>query len=330
MIALLLMLWQAPPPDVSAERIVISNATATTGTVTVVRPNAADEIAMLGTWTTAAGRLTFTPRFPFEPGTEYRVVLADSTFTFSLPKPADAPGTLVQIFPTAKALPANALRFYLHFDRPMKQGQGHAHFELLDAKGVAVANPFLPIDEELWSDDDKRLTLYFDPGRVKQELTPRREQGPILVTGNEYTLVVRKAMRTATGQPLTADVRKSFTVVAPYETALDPAKWPITIAKNSVEVTFDRILDHALALRCLTIQNANGDAIPGTPTTDRDDTVWRFAPKQPCPAGRYRLVIHGVLEDICGNRIGTPFDAPLGEIGARHQKPPTKIEFSIP
>jgi hypothetical protein len=335
-IAVLLMLVIAPPPpDITAERVVISNSTATTGTVSIASDTPADEVAMLGTWTARDGRLTFTPRFPFEPGLAYRMTVTGSPpLTFIVEKPVDLPASLERIHPTANVLPANTLRFYLHFDRPMKLGQGTTHFELLDDHGVAVANPFLPIDEELWSDDGKRLTLLFDPGRVKKDLVPRLEQGAVLTEGRAYTLVVRKAMRTATGQPLKADVRKAFKATVAIETALDPATWAMTVpaagSQTAIELQADRALDHALLLRCLTIEDATGTPLRGTPTTANDDTVWRWTPERPWPAGRHRLVILGVLEDTCGNRIGTPFNAPLGEIGARRQKPPTVREFVIP
>ena len=38
--------------------------------------------------------------------------------------------------------------------------------------GQAVADPFLELDEELWSTDGRRFTLLFDPGRIKRGLKP--------------------------------------------------------------------------------------------------------------------------------------------------------------
>jgi hypothetical protein len=39
-----------------------------------------------------------------------------------------------------------------------------------------------------------------------------------------------------------------------------------------------------------------------------DEKEWRFTPRQPCPAGRYDLVVLSILEDGMGNRIVRPFD----------------------
>ena len=39
-------------------------------------------------------------------------------------------------------------------------------------------DPFLELEQELWSGDGRRFTLLFDPGRIKRGLKPREEQGP--------------------------------------------------------------------------------------------------------------------------------------------------------
>ena len=36
--------------------------------------------------------------------------------------------------------------------------------------GTVISRPFVELDEELWSDDGLRLTLIFDPGRVKAHI----------------------------------------------------------------------------------------------------------------------------------------------------------------
>ena len=57
----------------------------------------------------------------------------------------------IRISPQAKVLPANTLRFYIHFPRP-----GEAHFDrdqlwLLNEEEQVVRDPFLVLSQELWS-----------------------------------------------------------------------------------------------------------------------------------------------------------------------------------
>ena len=48
----------------------------------------------------------------------------------------------VRIYPTAETLPANHLKFYLHFSEPMRQGVFLEHCRLLDDEGRPVPEPF--------------------------------------------------------------------------------------------------------------------------------------------------------------------------------------------
>ena len=85
-------------------------------------------------------------------------------------------------------LPANTLRFYIHFPRPAE-----AHFErdqlcLLDDKEQVVRDPFLVLSQELWSPDGRRLTVLMEPGRIKRGLGADPTHEPALVVGRTYSL----------------------------------------------------------------------------------------------------------------------------------------------
>ena len=75
------------------------------------------------------------------------------------------------------------LRFYLEFDRPMPRGDVYKYVRLLNEKGDKVPLPFLEIDDELWNADQTRLTLLIDPGRIKKEVKPRIDLGPVFEAG---------------------------------------------------------------------------------------------------------------------------------------------------
>jgi hypothetical protein len=40
----------------------------------------------------------------------------------------------------------------------------------------------------------------------------------------------------------------------------------------------------------------------------KEETEWRWTPRQPWPAGDYQLVVDTALEDLAGNHIGQAFD----------------------
>jgi hypothetical protein len=286
--------------------------------------------AMLGNWTAAETRLVFTPRFPLLPDTALRVTIdppllvdpaigKSSPLVFELrtPKRDLTPVTKVEhIYPTRKVLPENQLRFYIHFSKPMRQGEAYEHVKLLDANGKELNDVFLELGEELWDPTTTRFTLLFHPGRVKKELKPREEMGPVLEAGKNYALVVSGKWHDAEGRPLLEkEYRKAFTAGPADETPVDPKRWklqaPATGTTDALQVRFDEPLDHALLHRVIWIEDAGGRKVSGTIKVGDEETLWSFAPAHPWAAGKYKLVAETILEDLAANRIGRPFEVDL-------------------
>jgi hypothetical protein len=126
-----------------------------------------------------------------------------------------SPEVQIRISPQARVLPANTLRFYLHFPR-----SGEAHFDrdhlwLLNEEQQAVRDPFLVLPQELWSVDGHRLTLLMEPGRIKRGLAADPSHEPALVVGRTYSLAV-----TAPGQT----ARHTFRVSDPVPEAVDETR----------------------------------------------------------------------------------------------------------
>src|SRR5205823_2999362 len=129
----------------------------------------------------------FTPQFALRPGTKYqahsfyqaRLPIASPAarkLDFKIPARTPAePTRVTAIYPSASTLPENQLRFYIHFSAPMAAGHAYEHVKLLKANGEVVSRAFLEIGEELWDGSGQRLTLLFDPGRVKKGLSPRAQ-----------------------------------------------------------------------------------------------------------------------------------------------------------
>ncbi len=287
------------------------------------------ELAMLGTWKVEGRKLVFVPRFPLVPGLAYRAVLNPAnlpafpatkaepiTKTIQLPKPPRGPATVIeQVYPTAEVVPENLLKLYVHFSAPMSRGDIYRHIHLLDANGKEVAYPFLEIAEELWTGDSRRVTVFFDPGRIKRGLRPREEDGPILEEGKKFTLVIDADWRDGKGEPLKESFRRTFKVVAPDDAQPDMAKWTIATpkawTKDAMTVTFPESLDHALLQRLLWIEDASGKRVAGKVATGPQEKTWSWTPASPWAGGEYRLMADKRLEDLGGNSLGKPFELDL-------------------
>ncbi|HEX7379319.1 MAG TPA: hypothetical protein VF278_19510 [Pirellulales bacterium] len=284
---------------------------------TIAETASANRPALAGEYTKLPDGLRFTPRFPLEPGMRYRAVYKGAGGTlekqFAVAPRADTPPARVRaIYPSAKILPQNQLKFYVHFTAPMSRGDAYRHFALLDASGAAVDLPFLELSEELWNPAGDRLTLLLDPARVKRDLKPRNESGPVLEIGKRYSLVVGRDFRDAQGRPLNAEFRKDFAVAAPDETCPRPAAWrlsaPTAGTRQPLVVRFGEPLDHALLARWIWVEDAAGQEVLGNGSSGDEESSWNFLPKEPWPPGQYKLKTDKRLEDLAGNSIARKFE----------------------
>src|SRR4051794_2644875 len=184
--------------------------------VHVDSPDDPDLPPLAGSYAMEAGELVFTPRYALQPGLSYRATFElpghdKIVERFTIPKLEAARKTAVdRIYPSASVLPENTLKFYIHFSAPMSRGEAYRHIYLLNENGERILEPFLELAQELWDQDGRRLTLYFDPGRIKSGLLPRKQTGPPIREGKTYTLVVDQEWRDAHGQSLKEGFRKTF------------------------------------------------------------------------------------------------------------------------
>src|SRR5215469_12248697 len=108
----------------------------------------------------------------------------------------------------------------------MSQGEAGRRMRLLDEKGKEVPEVFLP-GEELWDPQYRRLTMTFDPGRIKRGLTSNVAMGPPIVEGRRYTLAIDAAWPDAHGAPMVEPFRKSFRGGPAERLRPDPKQWRI-------------------------------------------------------------------------------------------------------
>lgn len=303
----------------------------------------ADRPALAGSYTLTDGGVRFEPLYPLAAGHEYLAELRLSAdrppvVQARLKIPAPDPGPrvrVVAVYPSAVVLPENTLRFYIHFSGEMSRGDVYRHFRLLREDGQEVPHPFLELDEELWSRDGQRLTLLFHPGRVKRELVPREEEGPILEAGQRYTLVICGDWTDVHGRPLAAEYRKTFLAAPAEESPVDPQQWKLQVpragSRQPLLVRLPRPLDRALLERLVWLETGAGQRLDLTATVGGGERLLTFTPLKPWRAGNYRLVVDTRLEDMCGNRVGRPFEVDLwGPITREIRTETVVLPFTIP
>jgi hypothetical protein len=295
------------------------------------------DVPLLGEYSRRDGELVFEPQFPLRPGLEYRAVFegrVERTFAVPAP-PAGAPTVVRQVHPSRATLPENLLKFYLHFSAPMSRGEAYRRVHLVEASGREVELPFLELGEELWDPTGTRLTLFFDPGRIKRGLKPREEAGPALEEGKSYTLVVDREWRDATGQPLGQGYRKAFRAGPPDDVQPDPKKWkiqpPRAGTREPLAADLDEPLDAALLARSLVVRDAAGKVVSGRVEIDREETRWRFYPDGAWARGPHTLEADLILEDLAGNSIGRPFEVDaVRPVERRPTSGVSRLAFTVP
>ena len=281
---------------------------------------------LLGSYAVESGSLVFHPRFPLEPGVRYRAVFrapggAPLERIFHGPAKDTTRSTRVdRVYPSGGLVPGNLLRLYVYFSAPMTQGEAGRRMHLLDEQGKELPEVFLP-GEELWDPRFQRLTMTFDPGRIKRGLTSNTSMGPPLVEGRRYTLVIDRDWPDARDVPMVEAFRKSFRAGPAQRTPPDPAQWRLaspragTVAPLAVD--FPQPMNYVLLERMLQVSDGRG-AVNGTATVERAETRWLFTPREAWKPGDYCLVIDTAIEDLAGNSIGRPFDIDVFERVTEH------------
>jgi hypothetical protein len=278
---------------------------------------ARDVPPMLGTYAVEQGSLVFHPRYPVAPGVQYRAVFHPPGGGTAVERMLDGPPLnrtpmtrVERVYPTADVLPSNTLRLYIYFSAPMSRGEAGARVHLLDQSGKELRDIFLP-GEELWDPDNRRLTMTFDPGRIKRGLTSNETIGPPIADGKRYTLVVDSHFRDARGVPLVEDFRKTFRGGPAVRVAPDPKDWrvtpPVAGTSGALVVDFHRPMNYTLLQRTLSVAGPNG-RVAGTVSVGRAEAEWRFTPQGAWAPGAYKLIVDTSLEDLAGNKIDQPFD----------------------
>jgi len=273
--------------------------------------------AILGDFAYANNAIQFQPLLPFQQGATYFVVFQKESITrISIPQAKSDPPSVKAIYPSADTLPANLLKFYFHFDRPMSAGRTYDHVTLIKNGTDTLFMPFVQLQPELWNYDKTRLTLWLDPGRIKRDLNPNRQYGAVLHSGNQYEMIIDGEWEDQNGQPFGKSHSKLFFVNMEDRVKPNVAGWKILPPENGttrpLRIHFDEPMDHALASGSIEVYYDN-EAIQGTVKLEQQEQVWLFTPGNPWKNGTYHLRIDAKLEDQAGNNLNRLFDVDLAD-----------------
>jgi hypothetical protein len=231
------------------------------------------------------------------------------------------------VHPSAEIVPENLLRVYIEFSAPMGNRGGPEFVKLVELSGPegkterVDPDAFLPVEADFWSPDHTRYTLFFDPGRVKDDILPNRTSGRPLRAGRRYAIDIARSWTDANGLPLATKYRHIFRAGRAVDDAIKPSEWRIEVpaadTRQPLAVRFPQPLDHGIIVRALSIETGERRAIDGAITLDAHDAVWMFTPVAPWQGGEYNLVAQSFLEDPQGNQIGRAFEASADEPTSR-------------
>ena len=145
----------------------------------------------------------------------------------------------------------------------MRRGNVYDSIHLLDESGSLVDMPFVEVDPPLWDSSARRLTLIFEPGRIKRGLRQHEEQGLPLSANGTFTLAINSQMRDATGRTLMASYEKAFRVLASDRRSSRVEDWairaPSARTQDALTVTLDEPMDHALLHSMIDVYSQNSD-----------------------------------------------------------------------
>ena len=220
------------------------------------------------------------------------------------------------------------MKLYLDFSEPMGQGVFLKHLTLQRRNDQEVAGAFR--ETELWSPDGKRLTVMLHPGRQKTGVNLNVDEGPVLVAGEHYRLVVSGQWRSTSGVPMGKESVFDLEPIAADHEQPDPVRWQIHPPKaettDPLVVITNELFEPQIFQRALQVPGIPGKA--EAKVIDLKRLEWRFTPEKPWKPAKHQITVDPELEDLAGNTTQKPFEV---DLSAEPPKPnPSTLTFQIP
>ncbi len=252
----------------------------------------------------------FNPIIPLTPGLSY--IIKHKSQILQVVKIPDYtmtdPPKLLHIYPSTDTVPENLLKMYLEFSQPMSYQASLENIYLLE-EGDTVQS-FLNLQNELWNKDHTLLTLWLDPGRIKRELVPNREQGNPLIKNKNYQLIITSNWKDANGLSLGQNYVKQFFVADRDEHSPNPTHWTIdySTSQQTLSIQFHEKLDFALLKESFEFFDIDSNSLEGDIAISNHESTLQFTPVTPLKYGDYMVKTDAILEDLAGNNLNRLFD----------------------
>ncbi|HYF29527.1 MAG TPA: hypothetical protein VD993_00260 [Chitinophagaceae bacterium] len=272
------------------------------------------QLDMLGEYTVSEDSVVFKPMMALTHGLTYELVWRGQPLAqIEMPKVGNFANPEVNfIYPSGDSLPENLLKLYVHFTKPMQEGQAMKYITVVRNRKDTISSVFLDLDPELWNKERTTLTVWVDPGRIKRELQPNKALGPPLQNGNHYEVLIQPGWTDAEGTAIVKPFRKEFVAVKRDEASPDPGKWTIFTPKpgtrTPVIIELHEPLDHEVMIHAIAIADSKGNVLKGTIATLKGERALYFLKDQPWASGKYTLLVEPRLEDLAGNNLERVFD----------------------
>ncbi|MEH6535022.1 MAG: Ig-like domain-containing protein [Psychroserpens sp.] len=301
-------------------------------------PSNPDISKIIGIFECVDSQFFFKSKYGFSTGASYTVFIKSNStveqrFIVKVPEIKLKPSTYIKnVYPTSSKLPMNQLKFYIEFSAPMRLGDAFEHVRLYKLpEGKLESEAFLVTAEELWNPDNTRVTIFFDPGRIKRGVQPNLQLGLPLVEGNTYKLVIDKGWLDINDVKLIKGFEKTFDVISVDRQSPNPKKWkidfPNTKNKSSLKIDFNEAMDFGLLHSAIGIVDETNTNVEGVVRLSESENKWMFTPKKQWTKGKYKMIINAWLEDLAGNNLNRKFDVNLN---SENDKPKNIKEVIIP
>lgn len=288
-----------------------------------------------GTYDIGDSTISFVPAFPFARGVDYEATffagelalnpnevylpqMSSSTLElkFRIDAPRSEPPAVVAIFPTANELPENLLRFHIKFSSPMTRGEVIKRVHLVDEQGKEVQKALLELDEELWDEEMRLVTVLLDPGRIKRGLRANVEMKAPLIAGRKYSLVIDEGWKSSDGVATDRRVVKTFRCHTADRTKPVISNWRVVAPSNAIAplvIEMSEYYDVVLARQAIVVKDALGNNVAGKLSVSGDGSVLSFAADRPWSNENYTVLVNPKLEDVAGNNTERLFDTDITE-----------------
>jgi hypothetical protein len=215
------------------------------------------------------------------------------------------------VFPTGDDLPENLLRFHIEFSSPMTRGDVYKRVRLLDENDKEVEKALLVVDEELWDEGMKSLTVLLDPGRIKRGLRANVEMKAPLIAGKKYKLVIDPGWKNFEGVATANPVVKSFSCRVADRSKPVASDWQLiapAMPNDPLVVKMGEAYDVVLLRKAIVVIDVLGNRVDGKLIVSESESVVSFVPDRPWTNEKYTVMVNPKLEDLAGNNMERVFD----------------------